>query len=355
MRGLIALAALALAWGAPAAADTLIDNVKGLTATPFGQVIHFSALLIGDDGKVVRTYAEGEKVDVRARYRVDGRGRFLTPGRIVGYKAESHLIKMGLRLLARSKGLTGPLPPIGPHDRDLALAVAEEELRSRGITTIADMGTSVEDWLAYRRAGDTGRLNIRILSYVDGIAPMIAIAGGQESKWLYNDRLYMAGVLINGRMPNSNSPIAIKNDEARLRNEISRSGMDGQRVAIEISDSPKYDIERSRAEAAIRELHSTYRPSGTRSLFHIFHPPNAPEKLPIFVENDDFELDDMLIEDRLGKLERGFPADFAISLVEPWKMVPSKTDSTAFHMEVAESDNVLETWVGGVKVYERKP
>ena len=45
-----------------------------------------------------------------------------------------------------------------------------------GITGIADMGTTIDDWQAYRRAGDEQRLYVRIMAYAGGIDAMVAIA-----------------------------------------------------------------------------------------------------------------------------------------------------------------------------------
>ena len=46
-----------------------------------------------------------------------------------------------------------------------------------GLTAAADMGTNTDDWNVIRRAGDLGRLNVRILSYASGIDHLLAIAG----------------------------------------------------------------------------------------------------------------------------------------------------------------------------------
>jgi hypothetical protein len=56
------------------------------------------------------------------------------------------------------------------------------------------MGTSLEDWAAMRRFGQSGRLNVRILSYASGVEPLRTLP--QPSPWLYGDRLRMAGVKI---------------------------------------------------------------------------------------------------------------------------------------------------------------
>jgi hypothetical protein len=39
------------------------------------------------------------------------------------------------------------------------------------------MGTSIEDWQAYRRAGDRNELYIRIMAYAAGVDQMALIAG----------------------------------------------------------------------------------------------------------------------------------------------------------------------------------
>jgi len=50
---LVASAGLVLA-AMPAQADTLIENVNGLTLDARGEVIRFSGMVIGNDGKVAR-------------------------------------------------------------------------------------------------------------------------------------------------------------------------------------------------------------------------------------------------------------------------------------------------------------
>ena len=55
-----------------------------------------------------------------------------------------------------------------PKDRDVALLKAQEILLAFGITATADMGTTLDDWLTYRRMGDRGALRVRIMSYGAG-------------------------------------------------------------------------------------------------------------------------------------------------------------------------------------------
>ncbi|NNC47483.1 MAG: amidohydrolase [Sphingomonas sp.] len=79
---------------------------------------------------------------------------------------------------------------------DRALAAAQQFALSEGLTGVADMGTTVDDWLAMRRAGDAGTLNLRIMSYAAGTAPALKIAGNRPTPWLYDGKLRMAGVKL---------------------------------------------------------------------------------------------------------------------------------------------------------------
>jgi predicted amidohydrolase YtcJ len=88
------------------------------------------------------------------------------------------------------------VPAAPPEFRDRALAEAQRLLLSMGITATADMGTSAEDWLVMRRAGDAGKLNLRIMSYASGVENMRAVAGTGPTPWLYDGRLRMVGVKI---------------------------------------------------------------------------------------------------------------------------------------------------------------
>ena len=47
-----------------------------------------------------------------------------------------------------------------------------------------------------RRAGDAGRLNVRIISYASGIDNLLAVAGTGPTPWLYDGRLRMVGVKL---------------------------------------------------------------------------------------------------------------------------------------------------------------
>jgi len=88
------------------------------------------------------------------------------------------------------------VPAPRPEDRDVALLRAQERLFNYGVTSVADMGTTVEDWHTFRRAGDKGSLKLRIMSYADSVETIALIAGPAPTPWLYQDRLRMGGVKL---------------------------------------------------------------------------------------------------------------------------------------------------------------
>src|SRR5690606_10558831 len=288
------VAAALLALPAPAFADTLIDNVNGITVDRNGTVTRFEAILIDDEGKVVELVSEGER-SPRADYRENGRGRTVIPGII---DAHTHVMGLGLGLLTvdlsdtrtlaeaqariaeyaaanperpwivgrgwnqeawglgrfptaaeldaavadrpvwleridghagwtnsaalnvagvtaatadpaggRIERLPGgrepsgvfvdaamdlvasKVPPPRATDRDVALHEAQELLVRNGVTAVADMGSSIEDWMTFRRAGDEGRLRVRIMAYAASVPEMTLIGGTGPTQWLYDDRL----------------------------------------------------------------------------------------------------------------------------------------------------------------------
>jgi predicted amidohydrolase YtcJ len=133
-----------------------------------------------------------------------------------------------------------------PRDRDRALALAQERLLATGVTAVADMGTSIDDWQAYRRAGDNGSLNVRIISYAAGTEQMALIAGSGPTPWLYQDHLRMVGVKLyldgalgsrGGWLLTPYSDAAGQRglpllSDAALRNRMVRASMDGFQIAV---------------------------------------------------------------------------------------------------------------------------
>lgn len=368
------LAAAALLFPTPLLADTLIDNVNGITVDRNGTVTRFEAILIDDEGKVRELVAEGERAP-RADYREDGRGRTVIPGII-----DSHVHVMGLGLslltvdlsntrtlaeaqqkiadyaaahperpwivgrgwnqeawglgrfptaaeldaavadrpvwLERVDGHAGwansaalnvagvtaatadpaggrierlpggrepsgvfvdaamdlvasKVPPPRATDRDVALHEAQELLVRNGVTAVADMGSSIEDWMTFRRAGDEGRLRVRILAYAASVPEMTLIGGTGPTQWLYDDRLRLNGLklVLDGALgsrgallkaayaddPN-NRGLALMNG-TQLRNNMSRAAMEGYQVAIHAIG----DAANAEALDAIDELSGDYR------------------------------------------------------------------------------------------------
>ena len=90
----IALAAALLA--SPTWSNTLIDHINGIQVGPDGRLQHFDRLLIGDDGKVVRTFNGLDDVALNVEHRVDGGGRTLLPGLI---DAHGHVTGLGFAAL----------------------------------------------------------------------------------------------------------------------------------------------------------------------------------------------------------------------------------------------------------------
>lgn len=161
------------------------------------------------------------------------------------------------------------VPAAQPRERDIALSKAQAILLAFGITTIADMGTSVEDWNVYRRAGDANVLKVRIISYARGIEPALAVAGAGPTPWLYDDRLRMVGIKLYAdgalgsrgawlKAPYADAPketgLGFLSD-AKLRNLMVRAAMDKFQVAIHAIGDRAND----QALSAIEELAPSYK------------------------------------------------------------------------------------------------
>lgn len=245
IRKFAALIACIAALAAPSAAlaDTLLDNIQGSTINADGKLAHFNGLLIDANGKITAVLKRTDKRPKKPDYLIDGKGRFVLPGMI---DAHVRLMPMALAMLAQDKG---DLPPPRPEDRDVAFGKVQRLLASLGITAIADMGTSMEDWQTYRRAGDNGTLYLRIMAYAGDVPAMALIAGPRPTPWLYEDRLRLGGLHLALNGPT---------DDIRLRNILSRAAMDGFQLALS-AGTPR-DV--TTALGAYTELAATYQ--GTR-------------------------------------------------------------------------------------------
>ncbi|TAD77258.1 MAG: amidohydrolase [Sphingomonadales bacterium] len=368
---LAAVSALALA--APAWADTLVDNVDGITIDAEGKVKRFSGLIFDEEGKVTAVLARGDKRPA-VDYRLDGKGRVMLPGMIdahvhvmdIGFAAltldlsattslEDALTKIrtfaeenpgrpwiigrgwnqekwglgrfptaaeldtvvadrpvwleradnhanwGNTLAIQTAGVTAKtpdpsggkiirdakgnpagvfvdnavqlvgkvVPPPRPEDRDLAFAKAQEVLLGKGVTAVADMGTELVDWNTFRRAGDAGRLMVRIMAYADSIDTLEQVAGPEPTAWLYADHLRMPGIklYLDGALGSRGAVLkAPYHDDpgarglpllspSQLRNLMSRAAMDNFQTAVHaIGDGANAEV-----LAAIEELSTSYK------------------------------------------------------------------------------------------------
>ena len=158
--------------------------------------------------------------------------------------------------------------PLG-KDRNAAFLKAQSILLSYGVTATADMGTTLDDWLTYRRIGDAGALRIRIMSYSAGVDTAVQIGGTGPTPWLYNDRLRLGGVKLYAdgalgsrgawlKAPYADAPgetgAGFLSDDV-IRNLMSRAAMDNYQVAVHaIGDRADAQV-----LGAIEELAETYK------------------------------------------------------------------------------------------------
>jgi len=118
---LLALTAALLA--TPALADTFITNANGIQVDAAGRLRHFSGLLIGDAGKVVRLLRPGEVAPNATRV-IDEHGQTLLPGFI---DAHGHVMDLGF--VALELNLTGArsLAEMQQQLRDYAAAHPDDK------------------------------------------------------------------------------------------------------------------------------------------------------------------------------------------------------------------------------------
>ncbi len=373
-------AAIALLLPAPALADAIVDNVRGMTVDKAGHVTRFRALILDANGRVVCLVPADEpaprptRKDPGPRYdwRADMGGRVLLPGFI---DAHGHVMELGFRALeldlsdtktlaeaqdrirayaaanperkwiigagwnqerwglgrfptaadldaavsdrpvwlgradghaswansaamraanvsARSVSPPGGriekaganpagvfvdaaqelvakvVPQPAPKDRDVALLKAQETLLGYGVTATSDMGSSIEDWLAFRRLGDRGGLRVRIMSYGLGVETAVAVGATGPTPWLYDDHLRMGGVKLFAdgalgsrgawlKQPYADAPAqsgaGFMSDDV-IRNRMSRAAMDGWQVAVHAIG----DRANAQVLGAVEEMEETY-------------------------------------------------------------------------------------------------
>jgi predicted amidohydrolase YtcJ len=101
MKSLRLAALLLAAASTPATADTLVDNVQGMSVDRQGNVTRFTGIWIDDDGRVKQLLQRKDKRPQRTDFAVDAKGAVVIPGLI-----DSHLHVMELGFAALTLDLS---------------------------------------------------------------------------------------------------------------------------------------------------------------------------------------------------------------------------------------------------------
>ncbi|MFN3510788.1 MAG: amidohydrolase family protein, partial [Tsuneonella troitsensis] len=102
MKPLHILPLLLLAGASPAVADTLVDNIQGVSVDRDGKVTRFTGIWIDDDGRVKELLDRRDKRPQGTDFAVDGKGAYVIPGLV-----DSHLHVMGIGFGALTLDLSG--------------------------------------------------------------------------------------------------------------------------------------------------------------------------------------------------------------------------------------------------------
>jgi predicted amidohydrolase YtcJ len=180
-------------------------------------------------------------------------------------------IENGLFVDAAMALVEDRIPEPTEAERDRGLAEAQQMMLSNGLTAAADMGTSVEVWATYRRAGDN--LKIRILGYAAALPALMGINNGRPTGWLHGDRVRLVGTKLYAdgalgsrgawlKAPYSDKPdtrgLSLIDDD-ELLNQTSQASERGGQVAVHAIG----DAANAQVIAAFEALNST-RPGDRR-------------------------------------------------------------------------------------------
>ena len=246
--------------------------------------------------------------------------------------------------------LTKAIPQPTPRERNAAFLAAQDRLMSLGVTASADMGTSVQDWLTYRRMGDLGLLKVRIMSYASGVETALAVGGQGPTPWLYGERLRMGGIKLYADGALGSRGAWLKADYAdapgqkglgflsddQLLNSMIRGAMDGFQIAVHaIGDRANQQV-----LDAIEVLSDTYNGDRRWRIEHaqIVDPKDLPRfgkfgtiasMQPVHQTSDRTMAEARLGPDRLkgayawrSMLQNGsklaFGSDFPVESPDPW-------------------------------------
>jgi predicted amidohydrolase YtcJ len=108
-------------------------------------------------------------------------------------------IQNGLFVDAARKMIDDAEPEPTAGQRDAAFAKAQEILLGFGVTGVGSMSTALDDWNTFRRAGDAGKLDVRLMVYLlddpthlkPGPDPLTVIP--RPTQWMYGDHLRAVG------------------------------------------------------------------------------------------------------------------------------------------------------------------
>ena len=334
-----------------------------------------------------------------------------------------------------------PKPTI--EQRDRALEKSQEILLGFGVTGVGAMSTSVDDWNSFRRAGESGRLHVRLMSYFSGTESLAAVP--KPTGWMYGDQLRAVGIKLfaDGALGSRGAwlkqPYADKPDSRGLQfhsdaemlslaDTAAAAGFqvathaigvaaDAQIIGVYEQLSRKYgrdrrwriehfqiadpaDIPRLAPAGIIASMQPTHQTSdrlmaearlgpnrlagayawqsvlksGARLAFGTDFPVESPNPFPGlsaavsrqdvngqppggWIPSERLTFDQALsaytrgaayagfAEEKIGALEPGKYADFIIVDRDPTKVDPQQLAQT----------QVIETWVGGKKLWERPP
>lgn len=129
------LALALLVFASPGFAETVIEHANGLEVDAVGRLQHFTGLVIGDDGKVVRLLHAGDRAPMSGT-RIDAGGRTLMPGFI---DAHGHVIELGRDALQLDLVGTSSLAELQQRLGDYAA-------KNPGATWILGAGWNQELW-----------------------------------------------------------------------------------------------------------------------------------------------------------------------------------------------------------------
>jgi predicted amidohydrolase YtcJ len=155
-------------------------------------------------------------------------------------------IENGLFVDAAMSLVESRIPAPRPEDYSAALEQAQQLMLANGLTAVADMGTSADDWDAMENAARYGRLNVRIFSYSAGLQPLGRIARNGPLTGLFNDHLSAVGVKLysDGALGSRGAwlkrPYADKPDihglqfltDAQLLDQATKAASQGHQLAI---------------------------------------------------------------------------------------------------------------------------